>query len=153
MHKSKITLQNWAFGIYLMNTSLKGIACMKLHRELGMTQKTTLMTEHNIRSGWDCGKSKLSGTVEVDESNFGRQDGNQRKSNKLNAKKRSLGSSNATAGFTQSVYQTHPPIRGMVNISKTSRKVLRSTRTITNTMTGSLFTSITRQSSTLSASM
>ena len=42
MQDSKLGLQTWAIAIYLMTTGLKGRAGMKLHRDLGVTQKTAL---------------------------------------------------------------------------------------------------------------
>ena len=40
MHDSKLGIQVWAIATYLMTTGLKGTASMKLHRDLGVTQKT-----------------------------------------------------------------------------------------------------------------
>ena len=40
MHGSKLPLSIWALGIYLMTTNLKSVSSMKLHRDLGVTQKT-----------------------------------------------------------------------------------------------------------------
>ena len=37
---SKLGFQTWAMAIYLMMTGLKGTSSMKLHRDLGVTQKT-----------------------------------------------------------------------------------------------------------------
>ena len=36
---SKLGSQQWAIAIYMATTSLKGVSSMKLHRELGITQK------------------------------------------------------------------------------------------------------------------
>ena len=40
MHGSQLSLRKWVFTIYLHLTSLKGVSSMKLHRDLGITQKT-----------------------------------------------------------------------------------------------------------------
>ena len=40
---SKLPLKKWAWAIYLEMTSLKGVSSMKLHRDLGVTQKTALV--------------------------------------------------------------------------------------------------------------
>ena len=40
MERSKIALHDWAIAIYLQATSLKGVSSMRLHRELGITQKS-----------------------------------------------------------------------------------------------------------------
>ena len=56
-----------------MTTSLKGVASMKLARDLGVTQRTAWMLSHKIREGWleaTDGK-KLSGVLEVDETYIG----------------------------------------------------------------------------------
>ena len=48
----QIAVADMAFGDYLMSTSLKGVSSMKLHRDLGITQKTAWMMAHKIREGW-----------------------------------------------------------------------------------------------------
>ena len=40
MADSKLGYQKWAIAIYLVTTSLKGVSSMKLHRDLGITQKS-----------------------------------------------------------------------------------------------------------------
>ena len=40
MARSPVSLRKWAYAMYLDGTSLKGIASMKLHRDIGVTQKT-----------------------------------------------------------------------------------------------------------------
>ena len=49
MQSSKLPLRKWALGIHLMSTSLKCVSSMKLHRDLGITQKTALMMAQKIR--------------------------------------------------------------------------------------------------------
>ena len=72
MHRSKVPLQKWVIAIYLMSTSLKGVSSMKLHRDLGVTQKTAWMMAQKIREGWiDGDDEKMSGSVEVDETYLG----------------------------------------------------------------------------------
>ena len=72
MHRSKVPLQKWVIAIYLMSTSLKGVSSMKLHRDLGVTQKTAWMMAQKIREGWiDGDGEKMSGSVEVDETYMG----------------------------------------------------------------------------------
>ena len=75
MHNSKLTLQQWAFAMYQMSTSLKGTSSMKLHRDLDITQKSTWHVGHRIRSMWDMAQ-EVSGPVEVDETYIGGKDKN-----------------------------------------------------------------------------
>ena len=49
MAQSPIPLQKWAYAIYLDVTSLKGVSSMKLHRDLGITQKTAWFMQQRIR--------------------------------------------------------------------------------------------------------
>ena len=74
MQSSKIGLQKWVIAIYLMSTSLKGVSSMKLHRDLGVTQKTAWFLAQKIRQGWLDGQDdndKFDSTVEVDETYIG----------------------------------------------------------------------------------
>lgn len=41
--RSKIPLRKWVFAIYLEMTNLKGVASMKRHRDIGVTQKTRVV--------------------------------------------------------------------------------------------------------------
>lgn len=85
MHRSKISLQKWAIAIYLMNTSLKGVSSMKLHRELGISQPVAWKMANKIRQGWDYAKPNLEGQVEVYETYFGGRESNKHASQKLRA--------------------------------------------------------------------
>ena len=40
MHGSKLPLSKWCIAFYLFSTNLKGVSSMKLHRDLGITQKS-----------------------------------------------------------------------------------------------------------------
>ena len=75
MEGSPLPLRKWVAGLYLMTTSLKGVSSMKLHRDLGITQKSAWFMAQRIREGW-MGGQRLSGEVEVDESYFGGSDRN-----------------------------------------------------------------------------
>ena len=60
---------------------------MKLHRDLGVTQKTAWMMAHKIRTGWleaNTGR-KLSGVLEADETYMGGLEKNKHWDEKLRA--------------------------------------------------------------------
>ena len=71
MQSSKIGLQKWAIAIYMMTTGLKGVSSMKLHRELGLTQKTAWYLIQRIREGFLGKATNMAGPVEVDETYLG----------------------------------------------------------------------------------
>ncbi len=72
MEGSKLSFRTWAIAIYLFATSLKSVSSMKLHRDLGITQRAAWHLAHRIRTAYDAGDlEKFTGPVEVDESFFG----------------------------------------------------------------------------------
>ena len=75
-HRSKISLQKWVFVIHLLSTSLKGVSSMKLHHDLGLTQRTAWLMAQKIRQGWIDTAGKLEGEVELDETSIGGKEKN-----------------------------------------------------------------------------
>ena len=71
MQGSNIGFQKWAIAIYLSTTNLKGVSSMKLHRDLGITQKSAWHLAHRIRETWQENGGLFSGPTEVDESYVG----------------------------------------------------------------------------------
>ena len=70
---SRVPLRKWAIAIYLELTSLKSISSMKLHRDIGVTQKTAWFMLHRIRGAWNARNDggQVSGPVEVGETHMG----------------------------------------------------------------------------------
>lgn len=90
MQGSPIGYQKWLFAIYMMVTGLKGTSAMKMHRELGITQKTAWFLMHRIREGFlgDGPHEPLDGpVVEADETFVG----GKRKNMPLSKRKRMEG--------------------------------------------------------------
>ena len=91
MHSSKLGYQKWAIAIYLVTTSLKGVSSMKLHRDLGITQKSAWHMLQRIRKAYDDISVMFGGESEVDESYFGGKEKNKHAKDKLNAGRGTVG--------------------------------------------------------------
>ena len=83
MHGSKLGYQTWLFAIYLELTSLKGVSSMKLHRDLGITQKTAWHLSHRIREAWEDHTGPFVGPIEADEVYIGGRERNKHASKRL----------------------------------------------------------------------
>ena len=71
---TQLPLRKWVYAIYLHLTSLKGISSMKLHREIGVSQKTAWHMLQRIRKAFDESDEDdgpFDGPVEVDETYVG----------------------------------------------------------------------------------
>ena len=76
MEGAKVGYQDWIIAMFLVSTSLKGVASMKLHRDLGVTQKTAWFLSMRIRTALSKGGTLFAGPVEVDETYIGGKRGN-----------------------------------------------------------------------------
>ena len=94
LERSKVSLRKWVWAIYLEMTSLKGVSSMKLHRDIGVTQKTAWFMLHRIREAWATETTALfSGPVEADETYVGGA-----RKNMSNAKRKAMKGSGPAAG-------------------------------------------------------
>ena len=74
MEDSRLPYRKWVLAIYLHMTSLKGVSSMKLHRDIGVTQKTAWFMLQRIREAFkrdDDDNDPMGGPVEVDETYMG----------------------------------------------------------------------------------
>lgn len=86
MAESRLPLRIWLFAIYLFATSLKGVSSMKLHRDLGITQKTAWFLAHRIREAMEANYGPMTGPVEADETYVGGKGKNMHASKKQQLK-------------------------------------------------------------------
>ncbi|MXY43754.1 MAG: IS1595 family transposase [Dehalococcoidia bacterium] len=91
MESSKLSYRVWAMAIYLLNTGIKGTSSMKLHRDLGITQKSAWHLAHRIRETWEDAGEKFEGPVEVDEVFIGGLEKNKHATKMLRARRGTVG--------------------------------------------------------------
>ena len=91
MESSKLGFQVWAIALYQVTTNLKGVSSMKLHRDLGITQRSAWFLAHRLREAWKDNGTQFSGPVEVDETFIGGKEKNKHANKKLKAGRGAVG--------------------------------------------------------------
>ena len=91
LHRSHIPLHKWAVAFFLYSTNLKGVSSMKLHRDLGITQKSAWFMAHRIREAWNPVADRFAGPVEADETYIGGKETAKHASKKLKAGRGTVG--------------------------------------------------------------
>ena len=91
MESSKLGFQVWAIALYQVTTNLKGVSSMKLHRDLGITQRSAWFLAHRLREAWKDNGTQFSGPVEVDETFIGGKEKNKHANKKLRAGRGAVG--------------------------------------------------------------
>ena len=73
MQGSPLGYRVWAIAIYLFTTNLKSVSSMKLHRDLGICQKSAWFLAHRLRETWKSVDTPFIDPVEADEAYMGGQ--------------------------------------------------------------------------------
>lgn len=110
LHSSNIPLSKWAIAFYLYATNLKGVSSMKLHRDLGITQKSAWHMAHRVREMWTSDDRKFAGPVEVDETYVGGKEGNKHESKKLKAGRGATGKTPIVGVKDRATNQVHTEV-------------------------------------------
>lgn len=99
MEGSKIGFQDWLIAMFLLTTSLKSVSSMKLHRDIGITQKSAWFLAHRLRDALSQNTDKpFAGPVEVDETYFGGKRRNMSNSKRAGLKGRGAVDKTAVVG-------------------------------------------------------
>ena len=99
MQGAKLGYRDWAIAIYLLTTNLKGVAAMKLHRDLEITYKSAWHLAHRLRKAFEAGCTPMfHGPAEADETYFGGKRKNMPKAKRAELEGRGTVGNAAVAG-------------------------------------------------------
>ena len=99
LESSRLPLRKWAIAIYLEVTSLKSLSSMKLHRDIGVSQRAAWFMLHRIREAWSSpDHNSFAGPVEVDETYVGGKRKNMPKAKRAQTTGRGTAGKTAVAG-------------------------------------------------------
>ena len=110
LHSSNIPLSKWAIAFYLFMTNLKGVSSMKLHRDLGISQKSAWHMAHRIREALDTAGGKFVGPVEADETYIGGSEKNKHADKKLRAGRGTVGKTPVVGVKDRTTNQVHTEV-------------------------------------------
>ena len=99
MHSTKLEYRTWIIALYMLQTSLKSVSSMKLHRELDITQKSAWHLAHRLRKAGTFQTGLFDGPIEVDETYVGGKRKNMPRSKRESMKGRGSVGKTAVVGM------------------------------------------------------